>query len=169
MVLFLPPRPGPQVRPAHAGLQHQAAGAGNIGSLVEGPRRCLLGVVACQCGSSIRIALGGQMFRYGTTTLAANTWYHVTGVYNAATSELHVYLNGQLDDGQLIGTVTASQQNSTVNVNIGQRLVEQVVPILLGERDRHHDHPLLLRVLLEAPDPTAQAVGHLGILHHRAP
>ncbi len=44
--------------------------------------------------------------RYGATTLQANTWYHVTGVYNAAASELHVYLNGQLDDGApLAGSV----------------------------------------------------------------
>ena len=34
---------------------------------------------------------------------------------------LHVYLNGQLDDGALQGTVTGTQQNSTGNVNIGQR------------------------------------------------
>ena len=27
------------------------------------------------------------MFRYGATTLQANTWYHVAGVYNAATSD----------------------------------------------------------------------------------
>ena len=61
------------------------------------------------------------MFRYGATTLQANTWYFVTGVYDAATSALHVYLNGQLDDGTLLGTVTATQQNSSANVNIGRR------------------------------------------------
>ena len=32
-----------------------------------------------------------------------------------------MYLNGQLDDGTLLGTVSATQQNSTVNVNIGGR------------------------------------------------
>ena len=57
----------------------------------------------------------------GRRTLLANTWYHVTGVYNAATSQLHVYLNGQLDDGTLLGTVTSTQRNSSVNVNIGRR------------------------------------------------
>ena len=41
------------------------------------------------------------MFRYGATTLQLNTWYHVAGVYNAATQTLDVYLNGALDDGQL--------------------------------------------------------------------
>ena len=61
------------------------------------------------------------MFRYGATTLQPNTWYHVAGVYDAATQSLHVYLNGQLDDGLLQGTVTATQQNSSDNVNIGQR------------------------------------------------
>jgi hypothetical protein len=64
---------------------------------------------------------GGSVYRYGATTLQANTWYHITGVYNAATLEMHVYLNGQLDDGTLVGTVTSTQQNSTANVNIGRR------------------------------------------------
>ena len=72
-------------------------------------------------GFKLTNSAGGNMFRYGATTLQANTWYHVTGVYNAATSELHVYLNGQLDDGTLLGTVTAAQQNSSANVNIGRR------------------------------------------------
>ena len=34
---------------------------------------------------------------------------------------LNVYLNGQLDNGALVGTVTSTQQNAAVNVNIGQR------------------------------------------------
>ena len=72
-------------------------------------------------GFKLTNSSGGSMFRYGATALQANTWYHVTGVYNAATSELHVYLNGQLDDGTLLGTVTATQQNSSANVNIGRR------------------------------------------------
>lgn len=64
---------------------------------------------------------GGQMFRFGATALQANTWYYVTGVYNATAQTLDVYLNGQLDNGQLVGTVTSSQQNSTSNVTIGRR------------------------------------------------
>ena len=72
-------------------------------------------------GFKLTNSSGGDMFRYGATALQANTWYHVTGVYNAASSELHVYLNGQLDDGTLLGTVTTTQQNSTANVNIGRR------------------------------------------------
>ena len=61
------------------------------------------------------------MFRYGATTLQLNTWYHIAGVYDAAAQTLDVYLNGALDNGQLQGTVTGSQQNSTANVNIGRR------------------------------------------------
>jgi hypothetical protein len=34
---------------------------------------------------------------------------------------LTVYVNGQLDNGLLIGTVTTSQQNSPLDVNIGRR------------------------------------------------
>jgi len=61
------------------------------------------------------------MFRYGQTTLQANQWYYVSGVYDAAAATLDVYLNGALDNGRLIGTVTATQQNSTLNVNVGRR------------------------------------------------
>jgi len=64
---------------------------------------------------------GGEMSRYGATVLQTNSWYHVTGVYNATARTLDVYLNGQPDNGDLVGTVTSSQQNSTANVNIGRR------------------------------------------------
>jgi glucose/arabinose dehydrogenase/chitodextrinase len=64
---------------------------------------------------------GSPMFRYGTTPLQLDTWYHVTGVYNPAAGALQVYLNGQLDNGDLVGAITASQQDSPMNVNIGRR------------------------------------------------
>ena len=72
-------------------------------------------------GFKLTNSSGGQMVRYGATTLQTNTWYYVTGVYDATAQTLNVYLNGQLDNGALLGTVTTSQQNSTLNVNIGQR------------------------------------------------
>ena len=72
-------------------------------------------------GFKLTNSSGGAMFRYGATTLQLNTWYHIAGVYNAATQTLDVYLNGALDNGQLVGTVTSSQQNSTANVDIGRR------------------------------------------------
>jgi len=59
--------------------------------------------------------------RYSTTVRSLNTWYHVAGVYNAAARTLDVYVNGVLDNGQLRGTVPASQYNSPQNVNIGRR------------------------------------------------
>lgn len=72
-------------------------------------------------GFKLTNSSGAPMYRYGATTLQTNTWYHIAGVYDAANRTLHVYLNGVLDDGQLLGTVTSSQQNSTANVNIGRR------------------------------------------------
>jgi glucose/arabinose dehydrogenase len=64
---------------------------------------------------------GNDMFRYGATPMQVNTWYHISGVYNASTRSMDVYLNGQLDNGVLEGTVGAAQQDSPENVNIGRR------------------------------------------------
>jgi glucose/arabinose dehydrogenase/chitodextrinase len=64
---------------------------------------------------------GAGMYRYGATPLQVNTWYYVTGVYDASARTLDVYLNGNLDNGALVGTVTSAQQNSGQNVNIGRR------------------------------------------------
>ena len=72
-------------------------------------------------GFKLTNSSGGQMFRYGATALQLNTWYYVTGVYDAVNQTLNVYLNGQLDNGALQGTITSSQQNSTANVEIGRR------------------------------------------------
>jgi chitodextrinase len=72
-------------------------------------------------GFKLTSSSGEFMARYGATALSTNTWYHVAGVYDATALTLNVYLNGQLDNGTLIGTVTSSQQNSMQNVSIGQR------------------------------------------------
>ncbi|MGW5238720.1 PQQ-dependent sugar dehydrogenase [Monashia sp. NPDC004114] len=72
-------------------------------------------------GFKLTNAAGNDMFRYGATAMLAGTWYHIAGVYNAATSSLDVYLNGVLDNGALVGTVTSTQQNSPDDVLIGRR------------------------------------------------
>ena len=72
-------------------------------------------------GFKLTNSASGPMFRYGATPLQLNSWYFVTGVYNAAAGTLEVYLNGQLDNGTLIGTITSAQINSSLNVNIGRR------------------------------------------------
>ena len=72
-------------------------------------------------GFKLTNSTGGDMIRYGATTLQPNTWYNIVGVYDAAAQTLHVYLNGQLDDGQLVGTITATQRTSALDVEIGQR------------------------------------------------
>jgi hypothetical protein len=61
------------------------------------------------------------MARYGRTQLEPNRWYHIAGVYDAPARALHVYLNGQLDDGCLVGEVTTSQHISGLPVYIGKR------------------------------------------------
>jgi glucose/arabinose dehydrogenase/PKD repeat protein len=72
-------------------------------------------------GFKLTSSTGADMLRYGGTPLQLNSWYHIAGVYDANNRTMHVYLNGVLDDGSLVGTVTGSQQNSAANVNIGQR------------------------------------------------
>ena len=64
---------------------------------------------------------GGLMVRYGATPLLVNTWYHVAGVYNAEAKTLDVYLNGALDDGCLLGTVSGTQHSSREAVYVGRR------------------------------------------------
>jgi hypothetical protein len=64
---------------------------------------------------------GESMARYGKTELARDTWYHAAGVYDADATTMHVYLNGQVDDGPMRGEVTAMQQASSERVYVGRR------------------------------------------------
>jgi hypothetical protein len=64
---------------------------------------------------------GSAVIRYGASTLSTNTWYYVTGVYDATAQTVNVYLNGQLDNGILVGTVTGTQQDSGLHVYVGRR------------------------------------------------
>ena len=86
-------------------------------------------------GFKLTNSSGADMIRYGATALQPNSWYHIAGVYNAASQTMDVYLNGILNDGALSGTVTSSQQNSTANVNIG-RTSERRVRIQRPDRRR---------------------------------
>jgi RHS repeat-associated protein len=65
--------------------------------------------------------VAGYMVRYGASVLQLGQWYHVAGVYDAGARTLNVYLNGQLDNGNLFGTVRSSQRDSPLAVTIGQR------------------------------------------------
>jgi chitodextrinase len=64
---------------------------------------------------------GGYVARYSTTVRALNTWYHVAGVFNAATRTLDVYVNGVLSNGTLLGSVPSSLSDPGVDANIGRR------------------------------------------------
>ena len=72
-------------------------------------------------GFKLTNACGDLMARYGATPLAIYTWYHVAGVYNAEERTLDVYLNGKLDNGFLVGSVTGTQHNSRSAVYVGRR------------------------------------------------
>jgi hypothetical protein len=60
------------------------------------------------------------MARYGATPLATDTWYYVAGIYDAEAQTLDVYLNGDLDTGFLLGSVTGSQRSSREAVYVGR-------------------------------------------------
>jgi hypothetical protein len=72
-------------------------------------------------GFAITDPSGAIVQRYSTTVRVLNTWYYVTGVYDAPAQTLHIYVNGVLDDGVLAGAVPSSQRSSSVNANIGRR------------------------------------------------
>jgi hypothetical protein len=78
----------------------------------EGPRTL---------GFKLTDACGELMARYGGTPLALDTWYHVAGVYDAAAQTLDVYLNGELDNGALLGSVSAAQRSARGPVSVGRR------------------------------------------------
>lgn len=64
---------------------------------------------------------GSQAARYGATALQLDTWYYVTGVYDAQAMTLNVYLNGNLDNGELRGEVPAARRSSRERLHIGTR------------------------------------------------
>jgi hypothetical protein len=66
-------------------------------------------------------ANGNPVQRYSGTVRALNTWYHVTGVFNAAARTLDIYVNGVLDNGVLDGTIPTSIRSGPENVSIGRR------------------------------------------------
>jgi hypothetical protein len=72
-------------------------------------------------GFKLTDACGKLMARYGATPLVPNTWYHVAGVYDAVVKTLDVYLNGKLDNGFLLGSVSSIQQSSREAVYVGRR------------------------------------------------
>jgi hypothetical protein len=78
----------------------------------EGPRTI---------GFKLTNPCGMTMARYGATPLALDTWYYVTGVYNAEAKTMDVYLNGELDNGVLVGSVMGMQKASHSEVYIGRR------------------------------------------------
>jgi hypothetical protein len=72
-------------------------------------------------GFKIRNSTGDLMARYGRWPIVQGRWYHVAGVYDAASRTLDVFVNGRRDSGCLMGTVTDGQQASDAHVFVGRR------------------------------------------------
>jgi hypothetical protein len=64
---------------------------------------------------------GRRVARFGATPLVASAWYHMAGVYDAEMRTMDVYLNGQADNGLLIGQAAGTQHASRSRVYIGRR------------------------------------------------
>ena len=59
-------------------------------------------------------------YRTSATALSIGEWHHVVGTYvSGASPELHIYIDGKLDDGSLTGTVPSSLYSSTEPLRIG--------------------------------------------------
>jgi VanZ family protein len=72
-------------------------------------------------GFKLGDACQNSMARYGATPLLLDTWYYVAGVYDAAAETMDVYLNGELDNGVLRGSVGSMARSSRGNLCIGRR------------------------------------------------
>jgi VanZ family protein len=72
-------------------------------------------------GFKLTNACGKLMARYGSTPLILNTWYYIAGVYDAESKTLNVYLNGELDNGYLLGSVSSFQRSSRGSVYVARR------------------------------------------------
>lgn len=72
-------------------------------------------------GFKLGDACGQLMTRYGATPLVVGVRYHVAGIYDAQAKTLDVYLNGQLDNGFLVGSVSGAQRSSRSPVYVGRR------------------------------------------------
>lgn len=83
----------------------------------------------------IQIAIDNSTIvqRCSVTVLQTNTWYHLAGVYDASLQELHIYVDGVLDDGETSGSgaVPAAQHQAAtaIHVQIGNQNPQTVAPV----------------------------------------
>ena len=72
-------------------------------------------------GFKLADSCGKFMARYGATPLRLDTWYHVAGVYNAESQAIDVYVNGELDNGALVGSTANGRRSTREPLYIGRR------------------------------------------------
>ena len=58
--------------------------------------------------------------RHSVVNPTIEQWYHVAGVYHAPAATMDIYVNGMLDNGAVVGTITTSQVSSA-NVELGRK------------------------------------------------
>ena len=110
-------------------------------------------------GFKLTNVCGRLMARYGRTRLAANTWYHVAGVYDAQARTLDVYVNGRNDNGDLTGLVTGRLRSSRAGIRIGKRADSKTYPFF-GAIDEVHLYSMALRPDEVAHDMKGEIVRH---------
>lgn len=64
---------------------------------------------------------GRILARYGATPLRLDTWYHVAGVYDAEAQTINVYLNGEPDNGFLLGSPSRTRLSARKSLYVGRR------------------------------------------------
>lgn len=61
------------------------------------------------------------VYRSTSATLVPGRWYHLVGVYNASAQTLTMYVDGEINNGTLSGTVPVAQVDSSTNIYIGKK------------------------------------------------
>jgi hypothetical protein len=92
---------------------HNGNSGYQLDTTVDTGRRTIGFKIVNECGSFAA--------RYGATPLEVGIWYQVAGVYDSKARTLDVYLNGELDNGLIVGSVTGAQHSSRSRVYIGRR------------------------------------------------
>jgi len=79
-------------------------------------------LTASESGNSIpRFLVTGatQAYRDASVAIPPKTWTHIAGVYKASARTLDIYINGELKNGTITGTVPTSLANSANDFYIG--------------------------------------------------
>jgi hypothetical protein len=88
-------------------------------------------VIYINTNNKFRCGTDADSYKYAesTTTMITNTWYYVTGLYNATTKILSIYINGNFEGSStaLVGNpTTAGAQYITLGANDGLTIANRL-------------------------------------------